>query len=190
MSSDIYQEAILRTPALQKGHVRLSSGLHSDVKVNMELLSGYAQEFSVVMAGIRQALEGRELRVFAAADRGARILMRDALYAPDFYPIGNKKVEKVEPRQFTIDSASVRLVQTTNELAIIDDVITTGGTPAALARAIHKINPDARLHLFGIWRRSELDPEFTKLFATQEYLVEEPIRSWCAEDCKNCPLAA
>lgn len=180
----------MRASVWREDHVKLSSGLHSEIKLDMERLSGFAREFSIVMAGLRRELESRDLKVFAAADRGARVMMSDVLYPPEFFVIDNRKVKGVESKRFTLklDSYTRRFLQATDDLAIIDDVVTTGGTPAALADAIHEVNPSARLHLFGVWRRGELYPEFSKPFVSQTFLVEEEIPAWPLENCLNCPL--
>lgn len=190
-SDNKYLEAINRTSVWEHGHTILNSGLHSYDKAHMERLAGYTTEFGVVMAGVKNVLRERGARVLVSVPNGAQDLLRPAVHRPEFLPVQATKVEQ-QRRKFTIRYTDISVVHNAETITVVDDVLTTGGTPAAMADVLKGINPDAEIHLLAILQRGELNPEYLAKFASFTTLAVDLRPAWKPDECPNdeCQAAA
>lgn len=178
------REQLLEAGVWQPGHVVLNSGRHSDVKLEMDKLLERRNQMRlrVVMHGLAVRMSDRQYDAVVSIPEGAANLF-EAVEMPALLPRGIRPT-KVDRREFEFrHPASIVLIKRAGRLAIFDDVITTGGTPMAMAETIRHYNPEATIDLYAIWRRDQLDPRVDEVFTEQAYLVEEVVPSWPAEDC-------
>jgi orotate phosphoribosyltransferase len=170
----------------QPGHVVLSSGQHTDVKVDMEKVIHHQLALQVISGRVGDIMKSNGLHAVVPVPDGALKIARIARI-PGIVPSSKPEGKRHE---FLFDGPDKHFITALGRIAIFEDVITTGQTPAAMAEILHTINPDAQLHLIGLWRRGIVLPEHAELFTSQSYLVEKEIPSWPVEDCFDCPLAS
>lgn len=176
-----YEAALVRAQVPIEGHVVLNSGLHTDVKYDCEKLLAHPKELHFVMSGLARLIQdsGSEL-IVPVPKGGLRIY---STLPSDMTVIFT---EKRGQRDFRIPKQYHKGIRAAEKIVVGEDVVTTGGTPAAMAEVIQQINPDAELHLVGILRRSELEPRHQKSFRTAQFLVEKEVDSWPKEVCDHC----
>jgi orotate phosphoribosyltransferase len=168
----------------RSGHTVLSSGQHTDVKIDMERAIHFPLALHIIGGRTGDIMKNRGIHAVVPVPDGALKIARFAKI-PGIVPSSKPEGKRHE---FLFDDPDKRFILALGRIAIFEDVITTGATPAAMAKALHTINPDAELHLVGLWRRGTVLPEHAELFTSQSYLVEKEIPSWPAEECYNCPL--
>jgi orotate phosphoribosyltransferase len=178
MTTPDYRRAILRAGVWREEHLVLNSGLHSDVKLEMDNLPSNPQSLRIVMRGMERLIRQRA-RVVVPVPRGM-LKLSENLSPEKFDIVPSRKTDK---REFHIAKKYHSVLQKAGSIVVAEDVVTTGGTPAAMAEAVREITPDSELHLVGIWRRGELKPEFSDHFESTAFLVEEPIPAWPPQDC-------
>ncbi|HVS58130.1 MAG TPA: hypothetical protein VHD60_00105 [Candidatus Saccharimonadales bacterium] len=179
---DRYREAINRTSVWEHDHTILNSGLHSYDKAHMERLAGYFNEYALVMSGVKDVLRERRARVVVGMPNGMPDLLRPMVYRPDFLTV---QATKVASRKFDVMYTDVPVVRSAETICVIEDVVTTGGTPAAMADTLLAINPDIELHLLTILQRGELDPAHLARFASFTALAVDLRPAWDKQDCPN-----
>ena len=171
---------MLERSAYRKGHVILNSGLHSDVKVEADRLLGYDKYYRPVMEDINELVDRLDVPLIVPVPNGARRLIRSrawAMAAPYAY------TRKPEKGIFTIDEFYIDIIKKLTRLAVFEDVVSTGKSPATMSHTIHKVNPDINIDLIAILRRGEVKPEHAAEFASQHYLVERSLPTWSADQC-------
>lgn len=181
-SPEDLKTALRRVGAYELGHAILNSGLHSLVKVNVDSLADYPGELAPFLDDIEEKAQEAKLDVFVPVPNGGVRLLAAKIWT-------NPRMvtpQKVGKREFVIGSQEQDVVNAANRIGIFDDAVTTGGTPAAMARTIRGINPSAELHLFGMVRRGKVLESHAEMFASQVYLLEEDIPAWREGDCPNC----
>lgn len=174
---------------LEEGHTVLSSGRHSNARLNLEYLLG-----SAVMERVNEGLTAifRKLKIVTVVPvpEGALKLANDKL-ASQLTVVRSRKNEQ-DRHNFIFSRQQEQLIKKASRLAILEDVVTTGKTPAAMARIIREeIVPEqeAEIHLVAVWRRGEVLPKYGGLFNSQRFLVEQPLPDWPAEECRICDAA-
>lgn len=181
-SSEALRTTLCEIGAYEVGHIVLNSGLHSEVKVNVDSLAEHPDRLLPFLDNIEEvALETGVDLLCAVPSGGVRLLS-----VRDWTSLQVIRPHKIAKRDFCIDSRDLDRVKEARNIGIFEDAITTGGTPAALAQVVRSLNPDADLHLFGMVRRGEILASHAQLFASQVYLLEENIPTWPAEECPAC----
>lgn len=183
---NIYREQVLEAGVRVERHVVLNSGKHTDVKLDMErLLQRHnTMRLRAIMAAVCDAASTAD--VLVPVPRGAYLLTQHE-FPFRFPPV--IPTEKYEKRTFSVTHPAARaLIRQAGRIAVFDDVVTTGGSPLAMAETLKTYNPDVALDLVAIWRRDKLVLEVATTFEHQAYLVEEDIPSWPGEECTACPL--
>jgi orotate phosphoribosyltransferase len=175
-------------------HLVLNSGRHSDIKIDMEKLlapgAGNIMRLRAVMNPIAAAMVANTFGTsgydsMVPVPNGALELAAEVDTPENFPPIITSR--KLAKREFAFrHPAAPQVLRNAGRIAVFDDVITTGGTPLAMAEAIRATGSQAELDLYAIWRRGQLVPEISQVFAHQFYLIEEEIPTWPAEACRQC----
>jgi orotate phosphoribosyltransferase len=176
-SQSSVRDALVSANIMKREHLVLNSGLHTNVKVEMERLLGYERSMQVVRIALQDVFHAKESVV--PVPRGALQIGRKVL------PLSVKIIEstKLDKREFGFSDVAKSHIQQADEITVFEDVITTGGTPAAMARHLRQINPGVNLHLKGLWLRTPMLYEHGEWFDSTQFLVEEEISSWAAEEC-------
>jgi orotate phosphoribosyltransferase len=179
------RQMILDAEVWQPAHTVLNSGLHTDIKLDMERLLDHRRNLIAVMTKVADIFFELEVGAVVPVPDGARRLLAKT------FPMHLPQVVsplKAAAREFTFDQPwKERHLQKIGRVAVFDDVLTTGGSPLAVAETVRHINPDLQLDLVAIWRRANLKPEVEEMFQTQSYLIEEEIPAWPAKECRTCP---
>lgn len=179
------RELVMDADVWQSGHTKLNSGLHTDVKLDMEKLINHRRNFIAIMSTVADKFFTLEVDGVVAVPKGAKRLLDKTfpMPLPQVVP-----ASRTAERQFDFDQPwAQRFLQKAGRIAIFDDVLTTGGSPLAMANTVRQVNPDIELDLVAIWRRGELVPGVAETFDSQTYLVEEMVPAWPAKDCPQCP---
>ena len=91
----------------------------------------------------------------------------------------------METLNFLFNDYDVEMIHRVGRAAILDDVLTTGGSAAAMAEQIRRINPRISLSLFGIVLGGEVLPQHARHFRNQKFLLKRPMPTWPADECPN-----
>lgn len=178
----VVRDMFLETGVWQEEHSVLNSGLHTDVKLDMECLAeprnwGIWDNVVNEVCIIGQA---NDIQGYMPVPDGALKIAKIGPILPRIFD-----VVKIGKREFEFPELTIERIKNFGRIAVFEDVVTTGGTPATLARKVKNINPDIEIDLIALWRRGELLKEHTKVFKKTHFLVEEMIPSWNPEDCLN-----
>jgi orotate phosphoribosyltransferase len=168
----------------QPGHVVLSSGQHTDVKIDMEKVIHFPLALQVITARTGDIVKSKGIEAVVPVPDGALTIARIARI-PGIVPSSKPEGKRYE---FLFDNQEKRFLAALGKIAIFEGVVTTGRTPAAMADILQELNPDAELHLIGLWRRGKVLPEHAELFTSESYLVGKEIPSWSVEECFDCPI--
>ena len=182
LNSHVRQE-MMDAGVWQEGHFVLSSGLHTNVKLDMErmLSRRNAMRLRAVLHPLAMIAIEREYDDLVPVPNGALMLAKEA-DLPNGFP--RVLPAKIDVHEFTIPHpAAIALIRKAGRIGIFDDVVTTGRTPLAMADAVRRINPDVELDLLAIWRRGTLDAEVNQMFTRQTFLIEENIPAWLEQEC-------
>lgn len=184
MSNLEVRRAVLEAGAWQDGHVVLNSRRHSDVKINMEVLleRRNTMRLRAVLHSLAVSMQSQDYDAMVPIPDGMLEIV-EAVDMPGKLPrvVGARKSGR---REFSFGHPAAReLLKAAGRIAVVDDVLTTGGTPLAMADTLRDLGCTAELDLYAIWRRDELLPRVSEVFARQTYLVEGLIPSWPAESC-------
>lgn len=167
----------------QSGHFVLNSGLHSDRKLEFDALFDHPRLLRTIVKDVATVVEyNNDDTVVAVPDGAQNIAARGWSFAyPDLV-----YATKRGRRAFSFSQFQAERLESAQRVAVFEDVVTTGSTPAALGRAVLRINPDVELDLIAIARRSPLQPENEALFRTCYFLAELDINAWPAPECNDC----
>lgn len=170
------RRAIEAADLIEEGHFEFASGLHSDKHIDMPQILDHHKEATIVRENLLKVLP-RGLMI--PVPNGALTIAEE--WFSDTHDIVPAK--KLTTTAFVLYVGHNATISSRDEITVFEDVVTKATSSGALGRTILDINPKAKLHLVGIWRANELAPENTEIFASQTYLVEQPMPSWPAEEC-------
>lgn len=124
MTAEDTVKLLERTHALLTGHFLLSSGKHSDRYVQCALALRDPKDAALLGAGIAEKLKSLNVTLVAGPALGGVIIAHEVARALGVPMIFTERVEgKMALRRgFKVGSA--------DRIAIIEDVVTTGGSPA------------------------------------------------------------
>jgi len=183
LSNETLLKEFRRTGIEQSGHFVLNSELHSNQKLEFDVLLDHPRLLRKIVknvAGI--ASQNSDDTVIAVPHGAERIAANGWSYS---YP-QLAYAKKLSRREFGFSSLQAKNIESAQRIAIFEDVVTTGGTPAALGRAVLQINPTVELDLIAIAKRSPLLPENEELFRSAYFLAEVNIDAWPASACESC----
>lgn len=194
VNSATVRREIIDAGAWQESHIILTSGRHSDVKIDMECLVDEGNELRrhifLYEMGCLMANSGKFYDACVPIPDGMlKIVKGPDSEMPRYLPkvVESRKLKKGTTKEFRFNHPAARaIIEKAGRIAVLDDVVTTGGTPLAMARAIRETGSKAELDLYAGWRRDKLASEVGQVFAQQFYKVEDPVPSWPASKCKTC----
>lgn len=185
-SSKAIDQSFRRAGVYEQGHFVLNSGRHSDVKIFLDRIVNHPEALSKLHDGLEECLDflhntGKTALITVPEGMTKIVKARKRLGFLALHPM------KLGPRRFEVPEPDRSIIMGLEEAVIGDDVLTTGGTPAALAREIIKINPDIKLHLVSGVLRGEIAPQYGKLFVSQTHMVVKRLPDWSPEECPYHP---
>lgn len=190
---DRFKQMLLESGALVEGHFVYQSGRHGRQYVNKTAAlvpSTHAQAFAskirswaVIEANLwPEVVVGPELGAITLMTRVADDLSNQGL-GREVYGVVATKVSGTDPIEFMIARDQARFVNGKRVL-IIEDVVTSGGSIAATARAVEAAG-GVVVAGAALWNRGGVSSQkagVPLLFA----VVDEPLEDFAPEDCPLC----
>lgn len=184
---NIYEKASIDAGVLIHGHVQLNSGRHSNLKLEYDRLHEHPQALKTVLGGLQGLVEGVKADLVVPVPQGALELYKKL---PSYIPV--ILTDKYGSRSFGIPMAYHRMIKNAGKIVIGEDVVTTGGASSVMAGLVRELNPEAELHLVGVWQRDKISRRYKKCFKTTQFLIKQTIPSWKPKAClqQECQLEA
>lgn len=182
---------------MEIGHSRLDDGQHTKTQVNILKViqrnpSGdyaHKSERDLIVEGLRDRLYQRQTELIVPVPIKARQFAEDAKF--DVPTLRLWETDGSQRAKFNIDDSHVQAIEQAGRIAIFDCVVGNSPAPMYARHRIREINPDAEIDLLAIWRRADAfpmpHPSTIGAFATQTFLVEEPLKAVPEGDCFLCP---
>lgn len=180
-------EAFYWSDAYEEGHTVLNSGLHTNNRIVADRLLDYPQGLRLVQQHLARAvfdIGGMTTWVAVPIPDGMSNILRGwGLEDQTVY------ARKQGARDFAFTEEQKGRIASVQSVAVVEDVISTGGVAAAMADQLLAIKPDLQLNLVGIVLRGTVLPEHAALFQQQEFLLHKTLHAWAAQDCPSCQTA-
>ncbi|HVX23750.1 MAG TPA: hypothetical protein VG992_00140 [Candidatus Saccharimonadales bacterium] len=175
-------DAVKQAGVMDRGHTVLNSGRHTMIKVHLDRVVDNPTALEVVQTALRDSAKQLGAQAIIPVPKGAeKIAMAGRRWLRYGRPVYSPM--KLDSRSFEFPEPEQERIAKLGRVAIFEDVVTTGATPAAVARELLKINPDIEVHLIDGWLRGSIMPAFEEYFTSITHFIERPIEDWLPEDC-------
>jgi hypothetical protein len=167
---------------LERGHAVLNSGRHTMHKVHLDRIIDHPEALEMMLDALLESAMQLEVEAIVPVPTGARRIVEASPY-PFPHDIAVIAPLKLGPRQFEFSPRAEKKLKRMGRVAIFEDVVTTGGTPAAVASDLHRLNSDMEVHLIDGWMRGKVARIYESMFVSQTHIIASPITDWAPKDC-------
>lgn len=173
--------------AVLSGHFIYASGKHGDTYVNKDLVTAHPKITSRICRAMAELARPHDVDVIVGPALGGIVF---AHWVAEMYgQMVNRDILAVYAEK-SPDGKTPTLSRGFGELVrgmrvgLVEDVLTTGGSAAAVAKAVREAGGDPKF-LIAMWNRGLVpanDVGVPELYA----LVNKPLTAWDAADCPLC----
>ncbi len=174
MSNREVEQAILSAGCLKRGKFILASGVRANLKLDLEELLAYPNQLQIVMAALAAHPVLAIADVIMAVPEGAQRLFGESLSKKLGVPLAElRRIQGGSRYDFKFATGNdKKLALAAKHPRIIEDVVTTLGSVAAVARLLDWRKQDVQA--LAIWRRGAIDPKYAR-YMKASYLIEKPL---------------